>query len=319
MFCKIIVKRVISFFFVMLCIGFFLGCRTFTFDRRDPYPNKRIVNFANGRAYYFQNKSSDTLIILMEGSGWSSSLGVRENDTWISVQYGAQFIQELNNDFSFLILEKLQRLPGMVHYWDMDDRRNYTAENLLVGYVDGINEFLSMYQYTSIVMIGVSEGAALLPIVYKNIYNKENIVAMVSISFGGLSMYESSRILSTRNNLPQGWFEMYFSLVQIFSPLNQNIFDCYERTFYNHTLRWFNSFMHLRPFEYYKKIDIPVLFVHGKADFNVPIESTKYIQENLYYKPFEFKFYHWDHQPRNANDMIDFRRDIAGWIRNVLN
>jgi fermentation-respiration switch protein FrsA (DUF1100 family) len=54
-----------------------------------------------------------------------------------------------------------------------------------------------------------------------------------------------------------------------------------------YTYGWWNSFLNYRPFDYYVDINIPILFVHGELDITVPVESTKYIQENLRDKPFD--------------------------------
>jgi len=299
---------------VFCIIALICSCRTYSYNRKNPYPNMEIMRYSNSQAYLFHNESSDRLIIALEGSGWDSVLGTRENNIWTSVQYGSQILQELSDYFTILIPEKLRRQPGGTYIEDAEDRANYTANNLIAGYSESINGFLAEHDFSSIVLIGTSEGAMLLPIIYENMNKKEKVIAMVSISFGGLSIYESSNILSARRNLPQGWFEMYFNLSQIFKPTSNEVFDSYEENYYFHTLRWFSSVMHIRPFDYYGKINIPILFVHGEADFNVPVESTRYIQENLPEKPFEYRYYDWDHQPRNLADLLQFRKEVAEWI-----
>ncbi len=295
---------------------FCVSCTTYTYNRKDPYPNMEILSYANSQAYVFPSDKSDKLIIMLEGSGWSSVLGIKENNIWTSVQYGSQLLQELNEGYTFLIPEKLRRQPGEVYFEDVEDRANYTSENLIACYTESINSFLEEHDFASIVLIGTSEGAMLLPIIYENMNDKDKVAAMVSISFGGISVYESYNILSKRTNLPQGWFQMYFNMSKIFKPSSDETFDSFEENYYLYTFRWYNSMMHIRPFDYIKRINIPVLFVHGEADFNIPVESTRYIQENLPDKPFEYKYYHWDHQPGNKEDLLIFRKDIAEWIMN---
>lgn len=300
--------------FISIILIIFASCKTYTYNRRNPYPNMEILRYSNSQVYLFPNETSNKLIIVIESSGWNSVLGTREDNIWTSVQYGAQFLQELKNHYTFLIPEKLKRQPGENYYENSEDRANYTAKNLISCYSESINGYLAEHDFSSIVLIGTSEGAMILPLIYENMNNKEKVVAMVSISFGGLSVYESYNILSTRSNLPQGWFEMYFNISQIFKPTNNVIFDSYMENYYFYTLRWYNSIMNIKPFNYYEKINIPILFIHGEADFNIPVESTRYIQENLTRKPFEYIYYHWDHQPRNSNDMLILRKDIAEWI-----
>ena len=304
----------IKLMLVFSIIALISSCRTYSYNRKNPYPNMEIMRYSNSQAYLFFNESSDRLIILLESSGWQSVLGTRGNNIWTSVQYGAQVLQELSNYYTILIPEKLQRQPGEIYIEDAEDRANYTADNLIASYSESINGFLAEYNFSSIVLIGTSEGAMLLPIIYENMNKKENVIAMVSISFGGLSAYESYNILSARRNLPRGWFEMYFNVSQIFKPTNNEVFDSYEENYYFSTLRWFSSAMHIRPFDYYERINIPILFIHGEADFNIPVESTRYIQENLTGKPFEYRYYDWDHQPRNLTDLLQFRKEVAEWI-----
>ena len=303
----------VKLFFVFTVITLLISCKT-SYNRNNPYPNMQILRYPNSQAYLFHNESSDKLIIAIESSGWSSVLGIRQNNIWTSVQYGSQILQELSNYYTFLIPEKLQRQPGQIYYEDTEDRANYTVENLIACYTESINGFLAEYDFSLIVLIGSSEGAMLLPIIYENMNDKNKVAAMVSISFGGLSVYESYNILSTHQNLPQGWLEMYSNISQKFNPANSETFDSFEENYYSFTLRYYNSIMHIRPFDYYERINIPILFIHGEADFNIPVESTRYIQENLPGKPFEYRYYRWDHQPRNLADLLKFRREVAEWI-----
>ena len=312
-------KTITISFLIFTIIFFIISCTTtpynIPFDPRNPYPGKEILRFPNSQTYLFRNNESNKLIIILEGSGWTSVLGEKQDDIWITVKLGSQFLQELRDYYSILIPEKLNRQPGANHIDDMEDRANYTAENLLIGYLESINGFLANNHYSSIVLIGASESAALLPLVYERMINKDNVIAMVSIAFGGLSWYESFEVLSREPGLPQEFTDMYNDHLTLFNPENNEFPDCYEIDYYGLTKRYYKSFMHIRPFDYYKNINIPILFIHGIRDFNLPVESTIYIQENLPDKPFEFRYFHnWDHQPRELNDIIQFRRLIADWI-----
>ena len=306
-------------FFIAIAI-FTISCTTaptttYSFDWSNPYPGKVILQFPNSRAYLFPNEESDKLIIIIEGSGWTSMLGVKQNNRWVSVFIGSQILIELRNDYNILILEKLNRQPGMVYINDMEDRANYTAENVIAGYLESINSFLNEHEISSVVLLGASEGAMLLPLIYEKMNNKDSVTAMVSIAFGGLSMYESYRILSTtRTGWSQNAVEMFNDVLTRFNPENSEFPDCYEEDYFSKTLRWYSSFFHIRPFDYLKNIDIPILFIHGRNDTDIPVESTFYIQENLPDKPFEFKYFPWGHGTRSINETIEVRRLIAQWI-----
>jgi len=317
-------KKLLLLFFSILV--FIISCETYTYkgkkytyNKRNPYPNMEILKYNNRLAYNFPNKKSDKLIIHTEGSGFESVLGVNENGIWSQVGYCTQTLQELRSKYTFLILEKLNRQPGKVYSEDMEDRANYTAENLLTGYVETVDCYLAEHNFSSIILIGTSEGAMLLPLLYEKMKDKNKVIAMISISFGGLSMYESYNILNTARTgiYPQNWLDMFSDILKTFNPKNGKFPNSYEENYYDLTYRWFNSFSRIRPFDYYKNINIPILFVHGMDDYNIPFESTAYIQENLPDKPFQYQYYKWDHQPRTNPDIIQFRKNLAYWIIQV--
>jgi dipeptidyl aminopeptidase/acylaminoacyl peptidase len=79
--------------------------------------------------------------------------------------------------------------------------------------------------------------------------------------------------------------------------------------------RMWNSFINIQPFDFYKTINIPVLFINGEKDTLVSVETTRYIQNNLPGKPFEYIYYkNMGHGPSNYNGVIKLRNDIANWI-----
>jgi esterase/lipase len=308
-----IMRKRFGTFLIFLILVLAVSCTT-TFNHRNPYPNMEIVRYGNSQAYVFRNKASDTLIINIEGSGWDSVLGIKNEKRWLATHQGAQLLQVLGDTYTFFIPEKLNRQPGLDYSRNREDREKYTAENLLDCYLESINGYLAEHAFSSIVLIGNSEGAVLLPLIYERMNDKHAVTALVSLATGGLSFYESYSILSVSSTLPEEWKEMYRYFVEEYNP-EHTYRDTYVEDIYGMTYRWFTSFMHIKPFDYYKNILIPILFIHGETDYNIPVESTRYIQENLPDKPFEYRYYPWDHQPRNRADFIQFRNDIAEWVR----
>ena len=49
--------------------------------------------------------------------------------------------------------------------------------------------------------------------------------------------------------------------------------------------------MYKRPFDFYVNIEIPVLFIHGGMDVNIPVGSTRHVEQNLQDKSFDFIYY----------------------------
>jgi hypothetical protein len=302
-------KALVLVFFI---IYIFSSCATF--NHTNPYPGMEILRYGNSQAYVFKNALSNKIIINIDGSGWESVLGVKDKQKWKSTQNGAQFLQVLGGAYTIFIPEKLKRQPGMVYFADMEDRANYTADNLLNCYIESINGYLSENSFSSIILIGTSEGAVLLPSIYESMNDKDKVKALVSISFGGLSLYESYRILSAREDMLPEYKNMYLYFVEAFMPDRSEFPVSFEEDVFGSTHRWFNSFKDIRPFDFYKNISIPVLFVHGDYDYAIPVESTIYIQENLPEKPFTYKYFNWAHQPRLYYDVLSFRNEVAEWI-----
>lgn len=276
-----------------------------------------ILNYENSTAYFIPNGNSDKLIISLEGSGWQSVLGKKNEKGWEYVAVAAGVEQYLP-EYAILIPEKLKRQPGKNHINDMEDRENYTAQNIIRCYSESINNFLNENNFTSVVIIGSSEGGFLLPLVYEKIEKKDNIIALISFAAGGYSIYESYSVLNERqHDIPSSYKKCYEDVLNEFNPVKKEFNNSFEDIYHNHTYRWFNSIVHIRPFDYYKKINIPVLFIHGKFDINVAVESTMYIQENLPDKPFTYKYYYWAHGMETKMAALRVLSDVAEWIREI--
>jgi hypothetical protein len=318
-------KKLLIIFFIML-----IPCATYSYDeeysydRLNPYPNMEILRYANSQAYVFPNTKTDKLMIVIEGSGSASVLGIRQGNTWTGVGMITQLLQELANNFTVLLPEKLKRQPGINYVDNIEDRANYTAENLLVCYSESINNYLVENVCSSIVLVGVSEGALLLPLIYERMENRNSVAAMVALNFGRYSLYESYKILSELPETPIEYRNIYKHIIEVYEYIeylkthNVEIEISPTEDFYGFNYRWYNSFLGIRPIDYYERINISILFTHGKNDFRVPVDSTLYIQNNLPEKPFDFLYFPWSHQPETISDMVSFRKEIAGWIMNHL-
>ncbi|MDR2747961.1 MAG: alpha/beta hydrolase, partial [Treponema sp.] len=245
-------------------------------------------------------------------------LGYTDNKKFQKSGWWYFVLEEFKDDFTILVPEKLNYELGKYYYYDVDARKTYTLENLVECYSTIINTYLSENKYSTIFLIGSSEGACILPLVYKKISENNKISGLVSISYGGLSRYEQIKILAdTQLNM---------------SILTRDIFkniDKYKddvelhpgsiEDFIGFSYIYWNSFFDYRPFDDYKDIDIPVLFIHGGQDVNVPVESTKYVQNNLSNKPFEYLYYDdADHNSfRNSiKTMKDLESKSRIWIYN---
>ena len=273
-----------------------------------------ILHYPNSQAYVFPNADSDKLIIVLEGGGWESALGIKKKNKWIAVGLAKLLLMELSDSYTFLVPEKLKRQPGLDYEKDMDDRAHYTAENLIACYSESINSYLGDHEFSSVVIVGGSEGALIMPLVYEKLEKKDKVSAMVAYAFGGLSYYESLKIRSTRAGISSEDADIINDILATFSLEKTEFPDSFEEDYYGITHRYFNSFYHIRPFDYYQNINIPILFLHGIYDSTIAVESTFYVQDNLPEKPFEYIFFLWNHNPSTHAEHIHFQKKTAGWI-----
>jgi dipeptidyl aminopeptidase/acylaminoacyl peptidase len=91
--------------------------------------------------------------------------------------------------------------------------------------------------------------------------------------------------------------------------------DSLEIGYLGMLFRYWSSFIDVRPADYYEYIDIQVLFVHGKKDYRIPVESSGYVERKLPDKPFEYLYYpKMAHGPSNYQEGVAMREAIAAWI-----
>ena len=304
-----------KFVTVIFIISLFSSCTTL--NKNNPYPDMKTLTYNGNFAYEFKSKGgrTDKLIMVFEGSGWGSSLGLYEDNEWRFTGTGAQLIQALRSDYTILMPEKWNRVPGINYIDDMNARLQYTKENLIECYVSTIDNYIAENNFSGVFLIGTSEGAAVLPLVYESMKNKSLVKGMVSVAAGGLSIYESYLINIEKENISDFWKDAYSYSIRMQENLEE-YYESTEKTPMGLVHRQMASFLNLRPFDYYVTIDIPVLFIHGKKDLNIAVESTMYIKENLPAKPFEYIIYEdMGHIPMNDPERDRFRADIEKWIR----
>jgi pimeloyl-ACP methyl ester carboxylesterase len=299
--------------FFLTIIVLFYSCNSL--DRvSDPYENMNLITYGINMAYEFPNTKSKKLVIYIEGTGWYSVLGWKDGDNWSSLSSSKFFLDLFKDRFNVMIPERLNMRIGTYYLYNPDMRRNYTLENLVQSYAFTINNYLNERDYTSIVIIGHSEGASLLPLIYREIDKKEKITGMVAVSYGGLSVYEQVKILAnTEIDMPDHYREACKNIDELKAEIL--LYPDSLGEIMGYTYRWWNSFLNYKPYDYYVNIDIPILFVHGKHDIIVPVESTFYIQENLTEKPFEYVYIeNADHSFSHNSSKLELKRRVGGWV-----
>jgi pimeloyl-ACP methyl ester carboxylesterase len=240
----------------------------------------------------------------------------------VTMKYGANKAYEFKEEFTILVPEKFNRDPSdpnrnpnpKEEYYEYDNaaREKYTVDNLADRNAEIINQYLAENNYSTVIIVGGSEGACVLPLVYENIKNKQDISGLISIAYGGLSMYEQMKIFadSPLKSQYSSWELQKLDMIKECNDLHPNSIDEQFGVAY--------GFFNYKPFDDYKNIDIPVLFIHGELDGNVPVESTRYIQENLPENPFEYIYLaHSSHTFISRKDRKEALSKARAWINRL--
>ena len=256
------------------------------------------------------------------GPGWYPAIGrpgERTTGRFIDM------LLPLHEDYNIFVPEKFNWQVGLYYFYDINARERYTVDNLLVVYAGVINEYLSQNDYKTIIITGISEGALLLPELYFQLDEFYRITALIPIAGGGLSDFEQYGIILKKLLSKEAPFkEPYINDVAGSIKEIESGFTMYSEEPYPDstersgtiTMRWLTSIMFKRPFDFYADIEIPVLFIHGEMDRNVPVESTKYVESNLPNKPFDYIYYpEMAHGPATEEELNKLRNDIKDWLK----
>jgi dienelactone hydrolase len=288
-----------------------------TINWKNPYPDMETITYDDGNVYEFKNNKSDVLIIFIEGQSWLSVLGYKYKDTWHTLGFGYYIIQFLHEEYNIMIPEKFNRQIGKDYGGDPQSRKIYDLNNLVENYSTKINDYLSNNYFSSIILVGHSEGAAVLPFVYETITDRERIKGLVAFSYGGLSRYEQIKILADSElKMPEFLRETWQNIDEYKQDINAHADSLAELDGISY--RWYNSFLDYKPYDHYINITIPVLFIHGEKDINVPVESTRYVQENLPDKPFDYIYIDAAHVFPNRKTMIYIKEEGIKWLNKLL-
>jgi pimeloyl-ACP methyl ester carboxylesterase len=287
-------------------------------EERVPYYS--TLFFADGQGYEFKNRSSNKLIIPLTGYSFTGGrVGeIGEKLTWSP---STNWLLNFYGEYSLFVPEKFDWGRGKNPFWKMENREKYTFDNLIENYASVISEYLSQNDYEKIIIFGHSEGGFIAPELYFHLEDF-NVSALISSGAGGLSSFAD--IAAVRRGVPledeSAYLDTYNRYLAAYSG-EQYADSPDEQKFrqngqeYLPTGYWYSHQVR-RPFEFYKNINIPVLFIHGLTDVYVSPISTKYVEENLPDKPFDYIYYpDTQHYPTTLRELLRMRTDIADWLR----
>jgi pimeloyl-ACP methyl ester carboxylesterase len=294
------------------------------FDLMGEYvPYYNTLFFTEGQGYEFKNIKSNKLLITLDGGPGFFGNRIGERGEAI---YGGHFVDwllPLYAEYNIFVPEKFHWGRRVNPFWDFKNRERYTVDNLILNYASVITEYLSQNNNETIIIAGFSEGGIIAPELYFHLKDF-GISALVSIGAGGLISPVDIAAVRLKKPLEDESIKQYLEAYNNYyntykgryeeSPEEQHFRQ--TRTAEEVTLLWRYSIDARRPFELYKDISIPVLFIHGQLDTNISVISTRYVEENLPDKPFDYIYYpDMIHYPETIGQLKKLRTDIANWLR----
>jgi pimeloyl-ACP methyl ester carboxylesterase len=290
-------------------------------EERVPYYN--TLYFNGGQGYEFRNASSNKLIITLDGGGDWTGARVGEIGEKLEWNQIVNWLLSLYGEYNIFVPEKFDWVRGSNPFWDIKNRERYTFDNLIENYAVVIKEYLSQNDYETIIIAGHSEGGLIAPELYFQLEGF-NISALISSGAGGLihpiDIDDARRQRPLDEESLKRYRDAYNRYLTVYS--GERYAEAPDEIEFRQTGRVFIPIMYSysqiarRPFEFYKNIDIPVLFIHGLLDIFVPPISTGYVEENLPDKPFDYIYYaDSQHYPTTVRELERMRTDIANWLK----
>jgi len=297
--------------------------------QQEYYPHYETIYLQSGKGYEFKNPNSNKLLITLDGGpSWQAKVG-KEGERARGMFFDDLLPLYTDYDYSIFVPEHFDwEEYEPYYYWNIpEERERVTFDNIQTCYEEVIGEYISQNEYETIIIAGFSEGAMHLPMVYFRLENAK-IAALIAGGYGGLSRDEGFEVAYSKLQAGEPPYDDKENWVNLRSGIQfKEFFDHYNEETHDDsinrvsgtsnriTYRWRNSTLGKRPFDYYVNISIPVLFFHGVLDRNVPVESTRYVEDNLPDKPFDYIYYpEMAHGPATGEELIRLRKDIKEWL-----
>jgi esterase/lipase len=281
-----------------------------------PYSGMDIILETEGYNYFIGNEESDSLIIYIDGSGYQSVLGLLDHhEKWTETSLSNPLSQHFRKSYNILIPEKLDFSPGGVYLDNPEVLSRSTVQGIGFSYSKKIDSFLINQEFDEIILIGASDGGALLPFIYENLKTKNEIDKMVILSGGGISQLKEFQILGDSSvPMPEQYRELYKQVDEIADVIRKDP-NAIDQFYLGHPyIRW-SSFFEYDPIEYIHNIKIPILFIHGELDWSTPVESTRIIEDSNISDLFDFYYYPgMEHSPSSFFELKKILKDIEKWL-----
>jgi predicted esterase len=233
----------------------------------------------NSCSYYLfernDNSPNENLVVYLEGSTMHSALGIKGSILpWKSYSAAYVFQKILSDEFDLMVPERMNMETGRDYSDDTLRLREYTLKNRVNASANIIDAIIGVNRYKNIFIIGYSEGGLILPKVYNQLKNKTPVKKLICISAGGYSYYQLIKTTLTERGLPDSYVD---------STIAEMIKDpgSVTRFAFGHPYNKWRDFLYYDPMEEYKKVDIPILVIHGDSDTNASVKSSRFLKNKF--------------------------------------
>lgn len=267
------------FILLLVCTMVMSGC--VRYDNLKQHTIIRGNDFINYYILREGNKNKENLIVYIGGSGYGSVLGLKEDGRWKETTLAYTLHNTLLSDFDILIPEKMNIKMGKNHRNERKILENYTLDQRVATAILVIDKYLKRNLYENVILLGFSEGGYILPRIYLNLKNQNKISGLAVLACGGLSQYESFKILSNKNySYPEGYKMELKRIEQVAKDIKKNP-DNINKRFLGLAYKRWSTFMFYRSLDDLVEIDIPIFMGQGEKDMMSAVESARIVEKKF--------------------------------------
>jgi pimeloyl-ACP methyl ester carboxylesterase len=266
-------------------------------------------------------KPMKPLLVYINGSGYQSAFGLKVGERWVQAGNPVGFMKALFPDYDILAPEKTNVTIGGDHSHDNMVISTYTLENRVRSAAAVIDTILDKTDYPRIFILGISEGAYILPRLYQELRHKAAITALVIWGSGGLSQYEEFNWLAgSEVSMDPGMKKGYKSLESVASDIKANP-NAIDKEYFGFPYKRWASFLWYSPLDDLVDINIPILLMHGTEDECSSVESSRLVErtfrklgkKNLTY----YEYAGITHGPETEEECKRFYGDLMTWLQGL--
>jgi pimeloyl-ACP methyl ester carboxylesterase len=188
----------------------------------------------------------------------------------------------ISSGIDILVPEFTNVRVGFSYAKDSRFFENYTLNGRVSAATMVIDHFLAGNHYEAIYIVGHSEGAQILPRVYRSLKSQSQINGLVLMSFGGMSQFEYFSLLYHKYGPLENTYLVNLKDYQDKIKRIQQDPLSIQKWWMGWPYRRWSSLGTYRPLDDLLLIDIPILLTHGTRDITAPVESSRQVVDEFY-------------------------------------